>query len=65
MKLQVNGVPADIEVSTLADLLEAQGFADAKVATAVNGNFVPASVRADIALTDGDMVEVLAPMQGG
>jgi len=41
------------------------GFAEAKVATAVNGDFVPAGARAQRALGDGDRVEVLAPMQGG
>ena len=65
MRLQLNGTPVDAEVATLADLLVAQGYGDAKIATAVNGTFVPASLRADHALADGDSVEVLAPMQGG
>jgi len=35
------------------------------VATAVNGEFVPATERRAARLADGDRLEVLAPMQGG
>lgn len=65
MKLQLNGASIDAQVSKLADLLDAEGFGEAKVATAVNGEFVPAAARADWILNAGDAVEVLAPMQGG
>jgi len=65
MKLQLNGASIDAQVITLADLLVAEGFGDAKVATAVNGVFVPAEVRSDHILDAGDAIEVLAPMQGG
>jgi sulfur carrier protein len=65
MKLQLNGASIEAQVSTLADLLVAEGFAEAKVATAVNGEFVPAPARADLILSAGDAVEILAPMQGG
>ena len=65
MKLQLNGAPLDSDAPTLAALLEAEGFGGAKVATAVNGSFIPASLRASLPLTSGDSIEVLAPMQGG
>jgi sulfur carrier protein len=65
MKLQLNGAPVDAQVNTLAELLIGEGFGDAKVATAVNGAFVPISLRADHDLNEGDTIEVLAPMQGG
>lgn len=65
MKLQLNGASIESKVTTLADLLVAEGLGDAKVATAVNGTFVPALARGDHALTPGDAIEVLAPMQGG
>ncbi|MFQ3184520.1 MAG: sulfur carrier protein [Alteromonas macleodii] len=65
MRLQLNGETIDAVACSLADLLESQGFGEAKIATAVNGCFVPSTVRADHSLTDGDMIEVLAPMQGG
>jgi sulfur carrier protein len=65
MKLQLNGSAIDADVSSLADLLIDQGFGEAKVATAVNGSFVPAPARKTHILNPGDMIEVLAPMQGG
>ena len=45
MKLQLNGTPVHSDAPTLAALLTAQGYGDAKIATAVNGTFVPASLR--------------------
>ncbi|MDF3414773.1 sulfur carrier protein ThiS [Sulfitobacter sp. M57] len=65
MRLQLNGASIDTQAATLSALLQAEGFGDAKVATAVNGTFVPALERADHALNPGDAIEVLAPMQGG
>ena len=65
MRLQLNGTPVNSDAPTLAALLAAHGYGDAKVATAVNGTFVPAPLRADHSLADGDSIEVLAPMQGG
>ncbi|HTT06895.1 MAG TPA: sulfur carrier protein ThiS [Steroidobacteraceae bacterium] len=50
---------------TLAAALRLCGYGEAIVATAVNGEFVPARARGEIHLRDGDRVEVLAPMQGG
>lgn len=65
MKLQLNGAPVDAQVNTLAELLISEGFGGAKVATAVNGAFVPVGLRIDHVLSEGDTIEVLAPMQGG
>lgn len=65
MRLQLNGKPIEVQIRTLADLLDMQGFSGATVATAVNGTFVAAPTRGDHLLADGDRVEVLAPMQGG
>ena len=65
MKLQLNGASIDAQVTTLAELLGAEGFGGAKVAIVVNGTFVPGLARADQILIAGDAIEVLAPMQGG
>jgi sulfur carrier protein len=65
MKLLLNGALIDAQVATLADLIEIEGFGGAKVATAVNGTFIPALARVDHILSVVDAVEVLAPMQGG
>jgi len=65
MQLQLNGEAFEAQAATLLDLLQEAGFGEATVATAVNGDFVPAGLREGHALQDGDRIEVLAPMQGG
>jgi sulfur carrier protein len=65
MKILVNGVWRDTGAADLAGALQELGYADAVVATALNGEFVPAGSRPGARLSDGDRVEVLAPMQGG
>lgn len=65
MRIEVNGTPRDIAATTVEAALAELGWADARVATALNGDFVPSSARAAQALRDGDRLEVLAPMQGG
>ncbi|WP_111558725.1 sulfur carrier protein ThiS [Paracoccus sediminilitoris] len=65
MKIELNGTPHDIAAATVADALAELGWADARVATALNGDFLPAAARATQPLQDGDRLEVLAPMQGG
>lgn len=64
-RIEVNGEPREVNGATLAEALAELGWGTAKVATALNGDFVPASARAGQALREGDRVEVLAPMQGG
>jgi len=53
------------DAATLDSLCRELGFADAKIATALNGAFVPKTERATAALADGDAVEILSPRQGG
>jgi sulfur carrier protein len=65
MRIEVNGEAREVTATTLAAALDELGWGTAKVATALNGDFVPASLRADQTLRDGDRLEVLAPMQGG
>lgn len=65
MTLLLNGAPQDVAARTLAEALAELGFAGRIVATAVNGDFVPARKRAETALSEGDRIEVVAPMQGG
>ncbi|WP_438955810.1 sulfur carrier protein ThiS [Cognatiyoonia sp.] len=65
MNLLLNGTPITSEANALDTVLAENGYAEATVATAVNGNFVPVTLRATHTLTDGDQIEVLAPMQGG
>jgi sulfur carrier protein len=65
MRILVNGAWRETAGAELAALLEELGYGDASVATAVNGEFVAAALRARTPLSEGDRVEVLAPMQGG
>ena len=65
MKITLNGAPHEVHATRLSDVLAELGFAEAKVATAVNGDFVPASGRERAELSDGDRVEIVAPQQGG
>jgi sulfur carrier protein len=65
MRLVVNGEPQEVPAATLADALQLLAFAEAKVATALNGEFVPARARASTPVKDGDRIEIVAPRQGG
>jgi sulfur carrier protein len=65
MKITLNGAPHEVRSTRLSDVLAELGLSDARVATAVNGDFVPASGRDGAELADGDRVEVVAPQQGG
>ena len=65
MTITLNGEQQQSDAGTLAALVEALGFAEAPVATALNGTFVPRTVRARTPLNDGDRIEIVAPMQGG
>ena len=65
MKIIVNGDSRDIASLTLDTALNELGFGDSIVATALNGDFISASVRANVPLAEGDRVEIVAPMQGG
>lgn len=63
--LIVNGEPAELAAGNLAEALAALDYGEAKVATAVNGEFVPARAREGTPLKDGDRIEIVAPKQGG
>ena len=65
MKIIVNGDARDVTAASLGAALDELGFQEAVVATALNGEFVSAPARAATRLSEGDRVEILAPMQGG
>lgn len=65
MQILLNGERFVTEARSLDELCAALGFADAKVATAVNGSFVAAAARGQTQLTEADEVEIVAPRQGG
>ncbi len=65
LAVRLNGEPRETTARTLADLVAEAGYGDAKIATAVNGDFVPVRARASMILKSGDHVEIVAPRQGG
>jgi sulfur carrier protein len=65
MKIIVNGEKVDVTETRLSAILEELGHGGTKVATAVNEEFVPATLRDTTELEAGDRVEIVAPRQGG
>ena len=61
----VNGERRSTRARSLAALLVEAGYGESKVATALNGEFVPERARASAVLGDGDRIEIVAPRQGG
>ena len=67
MRLQVNGLDAEVAATTVAELLAAQGVDPATrfLAVAVNGAVVRRAEWASRRLTAGDEVEIVRPLSGG
>ena len=65
MRIVLNGEQTDTDARTLGELCESLGFGTAKIATAVNGDFVPAPGRMAQVLAEDDRIEIVAPRQGG
>jgi len=64
-EVMVNGERQVLAAATLETALLELGFGASKVATALNGDFVPATKRAGATLKTGDRIEVVTPRQGG
>ncbi|MGL1920640.1 MAG: sulfur carrier protein ThiS [Hyphomicrobiales bacterium] len=65
MNIQINGANNVVKSDTIFDLLIELNYGDAVVATALNGDFIPETLRKNASLKNGDQIEILAPMQGG
>ncbi len=66
VKVVVNGEALETEARTLDELCRELGHSpETKIATARNGEFVPAKARVAVSLAEGDAIEVLSPRQGG
>jgi sulfur carrier protein len=63
--LFINGERRQTTAVTLADFVAAENFGDTRVATALNGIFVPIRDRAAKQLQPGDRIEILSARQGG
>ena len=65
IEVVLNGKTLKTVAHNVGDLVQESGLATVKVATAVNGHFVPAIQRATTLLQPGDRVEIVSPRQGG
>ncbi len=65
VEILLNGKTVVTQTVNVLDLLIEQGYAGAKIATALNGEFVPASQQREQRIQEGDKIEVVAPRQGG
>lgn len=66
MEIHLNGQSRSLaEVTTIADLLAAEGLAGRRVAVEVNGDIVPRGAHAERGLRDGDRVEIVHALGGG
>jgi sulfur carrier protein len=65
LKILLNGEAFATDAKTLGELCARLGFAEAKIATAVNGSVVAATSRGSTPLADADEIEIVAPRQGG
>jgi sulfur carrier protein len=65
MNISVNGEIMSVHAKTLGDILDELGYKGQRVATAVNAQFVSSANRNDTKLSEGDMLEIVTPRQGG
>jgi sulfur carrier protein len=64
--ITVNGQPLDVPAgATIESLLAQMDISAASTATALNGEFVPRTRRANIVLRAGDAVTCIQPITGG
>ena len=66
MKLIINGQPHSFEAPlNLYDVLEQTDYVDMLIAVAHNSRFIPKAEYKTTPCKDGDLIEIVAPMQGG
>ena len=70
MQIILNGEPHTLpnkpaESTYISDLIEQLGLTDQRLAIELNGDIVPRSQHATLALNDGDKVELVRAIGGG
>lgn len=66
MKITINGQPKDFEAPlNLYDVIEQEDMVGMLIAIAQNGEFIPKSNYKTTPISEGDLIEIVAPMQGG
>ena len=61
----MNGEPVSLDMDVLAEVVAALGYAEGKVAVAVNEAFVAKAEWPAYRVRSGDRLDVLAPIEGG
>lgn len=62
---EADGEALEAKATTIDALLKELDYEGGWLATALNGDVVPAGERAEFRLSEGDRIEILSPMQGG
>ena len=66
MQITINGEEKNFEAPlNLYDALAQEGVVEMMIAVARNNTIVPKQNWATTDLTDGDLIEIVSPMQGG
>jgi sulfur carrier protein len=65
LKILVNGETTSTQAKTLGELCTNLGHGLDKIATARNGDFIPATQRAETIISENDQIEIVTPRQGG
>jgi sulfur carrier protein len=66
VKLIINGQEQNFQAPlNLYDVLAQNDYIEMMIAVAHNGTFVPKAQYKSTTLKDGDLIEIVAPMQGG
>jgi sulfur carrier protein len=66
VKILLNGTPREVAANlSVGDLLDAEGYAQRKVAIEVNREIIPRSLHAQRTLREGDRVEIVHAIGGG
>ena len=65
MQITINGESIELAETRLADVIEALGYAEKKIAVAVNEIFVPKPQWGSCEIDAGDRIDVLSAIQGG
>ena len=66
LSIVLNGTPKTLEnVNTIAELLVHLGYQGKRVAVEQNGQIVPRSNHEQVALSNGDQLEIVVAVGGG
>lgn len=66
MKITINGTAKTIDnTMNIHDFLSSEGYEDKLVAIAINNHFIARTSYDNYTIQDNDIIEIVAPMQGG